>query len=48
MATYKYPDFIRQTYNYVFDIAAGAGSVAQNQHKSGQGDIRWRLIVATA
>jgi len=75
MATYKYPDFIRQAYNYAFDIAVGPGEQTQNsgiyrcdgcgceivagygkslplqnhhQHKSGQGDIRWRLIVATA
>jgi len=30
MATYKYPDFIRQVYNYAFDIAAGPGEPAQN------------------
>jgi len=74
MATYKYPDFIRQVYNYAFDIAIGPGELAQNsgiyrcdgcgreivvgyekslpsqshhRHKPGEGDIRWRLIVAT-
>jgi hypothetical protein len=30
MAAYKYPDFIRQVYNYSFDIAAGPGKPAQN------------------
>ncbi len=30
MAAYKYPDFIRQVYNYAFDIAAGPGEPAQN------------------